>query len=51
MPPPAEAAPRHQQRERALSLLYEAELKGESPLHVADALAVPADPYVRTLLE
>ena len=51
MPNPAEAAPRHQQRERALSLLYEAELKGESPLHVADALAVPADPYVRTLLE
>ena len=51
MPNPAEAAPRHQQRERALSLLYEAELKGESPLHVADALAVPPDPYVRTLLE
>jgi len=51
VPNPAEAAPRHQQRERALSLLYEAELKGESPLHVADALAVPADPYVRTLLE
>jgi N utilization substance protein B len=51
VPPPAEAAPRHQQRERALSLLYEAELKGESPLHVADALAVPPDPYVRTLLE
>jgi transcription antitermination protein NusB len=51
VPPPAEAAPRHQQRERALSLLYEAELKGESPLHVADALAVQPDPYVRTLLE
>jgi N utilization substance protein B len=51
VPPPAEAAPRHQQRERALSLLYEAELKGESPLDVADSLAVPPDPYVRTLLE
>jgi N utilization substance protein B len=50
-PPPSEAAPRHQQRERALSLLYEAELKGESPLDVADALPVPPDPYVRTLLE
>jgi N utilization substance protein B len=49
--PPQEAAPRHQQRERALSLLYEAELKGESPLTVADALPVPPDPYVRTLLE
>ena len=57
MPPPpaspadADAAPRHQQRERALSLLYEAELKGEDPVAVADALAVPPDPYVRTLLE
>jgi transcription antitermination protein NusB len=49
-PPLPEPAPRHQQRERALSLLYEAELKGESPLAVADALAVPPDPYVGTLL-
>jgi N utilization substance protein B len=46
-----DAAPRHQQRERALSLLYEAELKGEGPLQVLDALAVPPDPYVRTLVE
>jgi transcription antitermination protein NusB len=45
-----DAAPRHQQRERALSLLYEAELKGQDPVAVADALAVPPDPYVRTLL-
>jgi N utilization substance protein B len=44
------AAPRHQHRERALTLLYEAELKGEAPLAVADALAVPPDPYVRELL-
>ena len=44
------AAPRHQQRERALTLLYEAEMKGERPLQVADALAVPADPWVRELL-
>ncbi len=50
MPPSPEPAPRHQQRERALSLLYEAELKGESPIDVADALAVAPDPYVRTLL-
>jgi len=52
-PPPdagADAAPRHQQRERALSLLYEAELKGEDPLDVVDSLAVPPDPYVRTLV-
>ena len=44
-----DAAPRHQQRERALSLLYEAELKGEGPLQVVDALPVAPDPYVRTL--
>jgi transcription antitermination protein NusB len=52
-PPPnddAGAAPRHQQRERALSLLYEAELKGEDPVTVGNALAVPPDPYVLTLL-
>ena len=48
--PSLEPAPRHQQRERALSLLYEAEIKGESPLAVADALPVSPDPYVRTLL-
>jgi N utilization substance protein B len=46
-----DAAPRHQQRERALSLLYEAELKGEGPLEVVDALPVPPDAYVRDLLE
>ena len=46
-----DTAPRHQQRERALSLLYEAELKGESPLRVVDDLAVPPDPFVRTLVE
>ena len=46
----SDTAPRHQQRERALSLLYEAELKGESPLQVIDALPVPPDPYVRTLV-
>jgi N utilization substance protein B len=49
--PDADAAPRHQQRERALSLLYEAELKSEDPVVIADGLAVPPDPYVRTLLE
>jgi transcription antitermination protein NusB len=45
------AAPRHQQRERALSLLYEAELKGETPLEVLAGLPVRPDPYVCTLLE
>jgi N utilization substance protein B len=47
----SDAAPRHQQRERALSLLYEAELKGESPLQVVAALPVQPDPFVRMLLE
>jgi N utilization substance protein B len=44
-------ANRHQQRERALSLLYEAELKGENPSQVLKALAVQPDIYVCTLLE
>ena len=34
-----------------MSLLYEAELKGEDPVAVADALVVAPDDYVRTLLE
>jgi N utilization substance protein B len=46
-----DTAPRHQQRERALSLLYEAELKGEAPLQVLGALPLPPDPFVRTLIE
>ena len=45
-----DAAPRHQQRERALSLLYEAELKDEDVRTVLAALPVPPDPYVRTLV-
>jgi N utilization substance protein B len=45
-----DTAPRHQQRERALLLLYEAELKGEGPLVVVDALPVPPDPFVRSLV-
>jgi N utilization substance protein B len=44
-------APRHQQRERALSLLYEAEIKAETPLTVLASLPVRPDPYVCTLLE
>jgi N utilization substance protein B len=47
----SDTTPRHQQRERALSLLYEAELKGEAPVAIVDALPVPPDPYVRTLIE
>ena len=43
-------APRHQARERALTLLYEAELKGARPSEVVDALAVAPDPFAATLL-
>ena len=44
-------SPRHQQRERALSLLYEEELKGESPLDILGELPVRPDDYVCALLE
>ncbi len=44
-------APRHQQRERALSLLYEAELKGEDPRQVVAGLPVAPDAYVQRLVE
>jgi hypothetical protein len=37
-------APRHQARERAVTLLYEAELKGVGPGEVIDALATAPDP-------
>jgi len=43
-------APRHQSRERALTLLYEAELKGEPPAAVLEALPVSPDPYVVALV-
>ncbi len=46
-----DATPRHQQRERALSLLYEAELKGQDPGRVLAELPVAPDPYVRRLVE
>ena len=46
----ADHAPRHQSRERALTLMYEAELKGESPAAVLAAQSVAPDPYVATLL-
>jgi N utilization substance protein B len=42
---------RHQSRERALSLLYEAELKGTSPLEVVSALPVVPDDYALALVE
>jgi N utilization substance protein B len=46
----SDSAPRHQSRERALTLLYEADLKGEPPTDVLAALPVAPDPYVTTLV-
>ena len=46
----SDSAPRHQSRERALTLLYEADLKGEQPTDVLAALPVAPDPYVTTLV-
>jgi N utilization substance protein B len=43
-------APRHQARERVLTLLYEADLKGELPGTVLDDLAVVPDPYTVTVV-
>jgi N utilization substance protein B len=42
---------RHSARERALGLLYEAELKGEPAGQVVAALPVPPDPFAVALVE
>jgi transcription antitermination protein NusB len=47
---PTDEPTRHQSRERALGLLYEAELKGEAPTAVVDALAVPPDRFTTHLV-
>jgi N utilization substance protein B len=46
-----EEDPRSDARERALSLLYEAESKGEPPREVLGALPVPPAPLVVMLVE
>jgi N utilization substance protein B len=46
-----EAAPRHQARERALTLLYEAELKDATPTAVLGELPVAPDGYTADLVE
>jgi transcription antitermination protein NusB len=43
--------PRHEARERALGLLYEAELKSTSPNDVLASLAVAPDPYAVVLVQ
>ena len=42
---------RHQARERALGLLYEAQMKGETPADVVRELPVAPDPFVLELLD
>jgi N utilization substance protein B len=44
-------ATRHEGRERALSLLYEAELKGVAPSEVLANLPLAPDPFARSLVE
>jgi transcription antitermination protein NusB len=46
----ADEPTRHQSRERALGLLYEAEMKGEAPADVLRSLPVPADPFTADLV-
>jgi N utilization substance protein B len=41
---------RHQARERAVTLLYEAELKGCRPTEVVGDLAMAPDPYTASLI-
>jgi transcription antitermination protein NusB len=41
---------RHQARERVLTLLYEAELKGRRPTEVLEELAMEPDPYAVSLV-
>ena len=47
---PLDEGPRHQARERALGLLYEAELKHLDPADLVDALPVAPDPYAASLV-
>jgi transcription antitermination protein NusB len=46
-----ESAPRHQARERALTLLYEAELKDTVPSEVLGALPMAPDAYATMLVQ
>jgi transcription antitermination protein NusB len=43
-------APRHQARERVVTLLYEAELKRKDPTEILDELMMAPDPYTTTLV-
>jgi len=48
--PAQDEGPRHEARERALSLLYEAEMKRLDPAAVVDALPVAPDPFAARLV-
>jgi N utilization substance protein B len=48
---PAAGASRHEARERALSLLYEAEMKGLTPTQVLGELPLAPDPFAEALVE
>jgi len=48
---PGRPGPRHQARERALALLYEAEMKQRPVSDVLDELPAPADPYAVVLVQ
>jgi N utilization substance protein B len=43
--------PRHQARERVVTLLYEADVKGDAPATVLAALVVAPDPYTTAVVE
>jgi transcription antitermination protein NusB len=47
----ADEGPRHEARERALALLYEAELKDLSPQEVLASLPAAPDPFARDIVE
>ena len=49
--PPGPAGPRRQARERALSLLYEADVKETTPAAVLAGLPVEPDPFAVELVE
>ena len=49
--PEGDTRSRHQARERALALLYEAEMKGATPTEVLKALPVPPDPFAAALVD
>jgi N utilization substance protein B len=48
---PGDDPTRHQSRERALGLLYEAEMKGQPVSAVVEGLPMPPDQFAQTLVD